>query len=853
YPTGTANPPSQNIGLTSSSATPFTVSFTPTSSWLTVTPTNGTTNAGGAATNLSVQVSPGSLTPASYTGDVAITANGSTQHVAVTLNVTSQAGLQVNPSSVSFVYQVGSSTQPTQQQVNVTSTGNPIGFTATAAGTGGPNFVVVSPTSGTTPATLNLSVDPTVLSTLASGTYNATVTLTNTSTSTAAGTIPVTLVVSPSGSAVLSASQASLNFVYKLNGALPLPQNINIISSASPLNYTVSTSSSNCSGFVSAFPPAGTTPSSITLNVTPPQVATTCNGTVTITAPGAANVLSIPVTLVVSSSATLAANPTALTATLQPGASTSQSLAITSTDATVPLSFNTTFTPAAGGPNWLSLPATGTTPATLTVTINAQALTAGTYNGTITIQPTSAGATALTIPVSLVVGTSAVAAALPTSLSFTQSANGAAPASQTISLSSSVAGLAFSASAAVQSGASNWLAVTPASGSTPASVAVNVNGAGLTPGTYNGTVSFAIPNAANTPVTVPVTLTITAASTLSATPAILNFTYSAGGAAPPSQTVQVGNSTGSASFAVSTTSTPAGLLTATPSSGTTPTTISVGLLPAVLAGLTPGTYSGTVNLSSTSAGTQSITVNVTVNAAAPPSIGAIVNSASQVAGSVAPGELITIYGTNLGPAAPVSFTIVNGTVATTLGGTQVLFDSVAAPLIYVSATQINAIVPYELAGRAATNVTITSASGNSIALLQNVADTVPAIFSANQTGNGQGAILNANNSANSSVNPAAAGTVIQIYATGEGTLNPFVPTGSVTGITPPFPKPAGAVSVTIGGQPATIQFAGEAPSLVSGVLQVNAVIPAGLSGPQPVVLTVGNGSNSQQAITVAVQ
>ena len=66
--------------------------------------------------------------------------------------------------------------------------------------------------------------------------------------------------------------------------------------------------------------------------------------------------------------------------------------------------------------------------------------------------------------------------------------------------------------------------------------------------------------------------------------------------------------------------------------------------------------------------------------------------------------------------------------------------------------------------------------------------------------------------------------------------------------------PAAPVSLTIGGLPATILYAGSAPFKVSGVLQVNAVVPDGVdSGPQPVVLTIGERNNSQQQLTVAVQ
>jgi uncharacterized protein (TIGR03437 family) len=109
---------------------------------------------------------------------------------------------------------------------------------------------------------------------------------------------------------------------------------------------------------------------------------------------------------------------------------------------------------------------------------------------------------------------------------------------------------------------------------------------------------------------------------------------------------------------------------------------------------------------------------------------------------------------------------------------------------------------------------------------------------------------------NGANNPESKGRIIVIFATGEGLTSPPSVTGAVTTLTPPIPKvPQNVpVAVTIGGQPATILYAGEAPGLVSGVLQVNAVVPTSIvgSGPMTVLLTVGNNT-STQPITVAVQ
>jgi len=127
----------------------------------------------------------------------------------------------------------------------------------------------------------------------------------------------------------------------------------------------------------------------------------------------------------------------------------------------------------------------------------------------------------------------------------------------------------------------------------------------------------------------------------------------------------------------------------------------------------------------------------------------------------------------------------------------------------------------------------------------------PGLFSTNFTGTGQGAILNTDMSPNSGSNPAAKGSVIVIYATGEGQTNPPGTDGLIAGAAPP--KPALAVKVTIGGLPATVEYVGGAPQLSAGTLQVNARMSANVaSGNQPVVVTVGTFS-SQPNLTVAVK
>jgi len=477
--------------------------------------------------------------------------------------------------------------------------------------------------------------------------------------------------------------------------------------------------------------------------------------------------------------------------------------------------------------------------------------------GSITISSPSASFPTQTIPVTLTVAASNVATN-PASLSFTQGLGGAAPPSQTLQVTGVPAGATIGAVTTLFNG-TGWLAAT-VSGNT---VTVTANGSSLLQGTYNGVVTVIVPGAGNSPFYVPVTLVVGPAQGLTLSATTVNFSSQVGAAPPASQTVQL-SSTGvavpfTATFVGGTTS-PAGLVTITPASGTTPSPLVLALNPTVLATLGVGTYSGNVVVSSTAipGGDQTIRVNLTVSAAAAPVIISVVNGASFAPGPVSPGEIISIFGANMGPTPGLGFTPVNGKIDVNLAGTQVLFDNVPAPLIFVSGGQINAIVPYEVASLLntgiGTKVTVVRGGVASSQFVTGVTATSPAIFSSLQTGNGQGAILNQNLSANSVNNPAVKGTFVSIYATGEGSLTPFVPTGTISGPTLPLPKPIANVSVMIGGQPATISYAGEAPGLVSGVIQINAIVPTNIgSGPQQVVLTIGNNMNIQQVINVAVQ
>jgi uncharacterized protein (TIGR03437 family) len=235
----------------------------------------------------------------------------------------------------------------------------------------------------------------------------------------------------------------------------------------------------------------------------------------------------------------------------------------------------------------------------------------------------------------------------------------------------------------------------------------------------------------------------------------------------------------------------------------------------------------------------------------PPQLDAVVDAASYQSGTVSPGEIVALFGTGMGPAQLAGGMLTSeNQFSAAVAGVTVLFDGIPAPLIYVSAGQIAAVVPYEMGG-AATQVEVEYQGNTSVALAVPVAASTPGIFSADASGAGQAAALNQDYSLNSQSKPAAAGSTIVLFATGAGFSNPSEIDGSLAAS--PFPTPLLPVSLTIGGVAAEVEYAGAAPGEIAGLLQINAKIPAALSvGPQPVVLTVG-AISSQSNLTISVQ
>jgi uncharacterized protein (TIGR03437 family) len=235
-----------------------------------------------------------------------------------------------------------------------------------------------------------------------------------------------------------------------------------------------------------------------------------------------------------------------------------------------------------------------------------------------------------------------------------------------------------------------------------------------------------------------------------------------------------------------------------------------------------------------------------------PVVNAVLNAASYTPG-VAPGEMVTVFGTNLGPSVPQYLSLDNnGLVSNNLSGLRVLFDGIPAAIISSAASQCTAVAPYFVANLSTVNVQVEYQGSRSAAFATPVVPSAPGLFTANQQGSGQASILNQDGTVNGISAPAARGSLVSLFLTGEGQTNPPGFDGKVAASI--LPRPVLPVSVTIGGVSAAVQYAGAAPGAVAGVTQINVMVPLNIpaSLATPVVVKIG-GSGSPGSVTLATQ
>lgn len=230
---------------------------------------------------------------------------------------------------------------------------------------------------------------------------------------------------------------------------------------------------------------------------------------------------------------------------------------------------------------------------------------------------------------------------------------------------------------------------------------------------------------------------------------------------------------------------------------------------------------------------------------------AITNAASMLAAPIVPGALVTLFGSGIGPETPLIGGALDetGLLETTLGGFEVRINGRPTPLLYAHSNQVNLQAPYSIAGLPTVQMEIFVDGVRRYAVAAPAAEAAPGIFT-HRGGRGQAAALNEDTQPNSADNPAAPGSIVVFWATGEGRRNPRAVEGELA--QPPYGRPLLPVTVLIGGRQAEVLYAGASPGF-AGLMQINARVPLGTApGPQSLELVIGT-ARCQPGVTIAVK
>lgn len=556
------------------------------------------------------------------------------------------------------------------------------------------------------------------------------------------------------------------------------------------------------------------------------------------------------------STATATATPGTMTFAYQIGANLPLAQTVTVKGSAAISTYTSSITPPTA--LWLtSTPDIGKMPASLTVRVNPTSLSAGNYTAQLNVAVVGV-ATPVAVTVNLV-----VTAPLPM-LSVTPMTLNLATASAlvqaTVTLSTTGTPVSFTASI---SGAP-WLTM-PAQDASgvvlpggPVTITLTADPTTLPPTTkvYTGKlviVANGVP-AANKTQNVTINLSVS-----SSFPTITSLWPS---------TVQA--NTGAAPLTIRGTNFYAGTTVKAGATTLTPILLSSTLMQAVVPATlltVPGTAFNVVVTNPPPGGGASLPAILSVSSS--PVIQAVLNAASYAPGPLSPGEIIALFGLGIGPANPtyLSSAIKPGFVDTTVNGLTVMIGGLPAPLLYADPNQITVQVPYEVVPGPNQIITVTNGTSISSGPPVTIGALAPGIFTADGSGANLAAAIVYNGATgaltglNSATVPAHSGDTIEIYLTGEGDYltTPVAHTGYIIPATttiallPLYPA-ATLPTVTIGGVPASVSYAGPIPGCMIGLLQMNVVVPAGVAPGIAVPLIVTFGAvSSQVGVTIVIK
>jgi uncharacterized protein (TIGR03437 family) len=798
--------------------------------------------------------------------------------------------LDAVPGSFTFSAKAGGAAAP-EQQLNLSVLVPGLPFSVDTKTTDGTPWLRLSATSGVAPSSVQVSADPTNLQ---PGTYSGAITVLSPFAARPSQVLNVTFTVTAGSPASLSLESKSLTFGFVQGGAPDSKQLAVSNRGSGSLDFTAAVNAESAN-WLSVSPASGTattqTPVQLVVTANPGNsVPGTYTGSITVAAGDSQ--LTIPVTMTITAAQNvivLSQAALSFTAVAQAGSPLPQSIAILNSGNTV-MQWTASSKTLSGGATWLSL----SNPAgvvnrplldisTTDVRIDPTGLAPGDYYGQIQVTSATAANSPQSISVILSVaaaGTNPGPEIRPSALVFT-GFQGSSPSSQAVMVSDTVTqSLSFASSRLTLDGG-QWLVQAPdratIAPNQPARMVVQPDFGSLSPGSHRGIITLLFDDGTSRSISVlsvvapnsagplaPNSRLRSNASDPAATPScsstqlIPTFTSLQSGFSLPSQQpadVQV-KVVGSCGATVTD-----GVVQVEFNNGD-PSVSLVHIGNGVWTSTwTPRGSAGPVSLvatayqlqGSTRVGGRSPILSGSV--AAPktrtPSVTAdsVANAASFDRNAVvAPGGLVTIFGSDLADGTGVATKI---PLDTQLATTQVLLGDRALPLLYVSAGQINAQVPYDLALNTQHQIVVQRGAALSVPEVLTVSPGQPAIFTADQSGRGQGVILGVRSDGSQTLaapdNPVRAGDTVVIYCGGLGAVNPPVASGAAS---PGLAPTVLGVTLTIGGVPVPTQYAGLSPG-TPALYQINAVVPNSVPKGSAIPVTIGIAGLPSPAVTMA--
>ena len=786
---------------------------------------------------------------------------------------------ETNPASLMFTAKSGG-LETVPQNLGVFSLVAGLPFTLSARTSAGGDWLRTVPPAGNMPVAVQVSADP---AGLAPGTYQATATIRAPSAAPDTRTVNVTFNVGPPDSARLRLEQEGLTFTF-VEQARAAARQINVSNLGGGfLSFAASAATFSGGDWLALSPATGTAsgaaPATVLVTARPGGLARgTYTGSVAISSSTTGETITVPVTMTVTDvQRTILLSQTGLTFTsvVNGGVVPPQNFGILNTGNGV-MQWTVAASTVSGGPSWLAAtPASGSSDAAsinvplVDVGVNPAGLAPGEYYGQIRVTAAEADNSPQFVSVVLQVlpeGANPGPVIRPTGLIFAAVAGGESTGSQVVSISNlSGRPLGFT-TGRVTSDGSNWLVNLPTDGvATPtatARVVVQAEPGNLAPGIRRGALTLLFADGTARAVSVLFVLLpaqpgnpLRAAAGCRPTRLLPVFTslsadFIVPAAWPNPLEVRVVDDCGDA-------------LT----DGSVVATFSNGDAPVAMVSLKNGRWSGTWQVRNTRAPAVTIQIAADLPSAAirgaaqlngalranqnPPVIasGAVVSAASFAARApLSPGGMVSIFGTKLAERPAVSESL---PLETNLAGTVAIIAGRPMPMSYASDGQINAVIPYGLAVDATHQIIVRRGGSYTVPEAVTIAAAQPAVFTRNQSGGGQGVILDTRFRYVEPGNAAASGDVVVLFATGLGEVAPPVAAGTAAPAEP-LSRTIHTVSLTIGGVAAEVLFAGLAPGF-AGLYQVNSIVPEGVTPGDAAAVVLRVAGQASPPVTMAVR